>query len=250
MALSNSSSPRTPLWGKSMARFLGGTKPKDDGTPPKSEPSGNAGDPKALEIDDRVLTHLGLKKPPTDPKLLTEFLVAEDKADAEIDADGFARGIRRAVRLNLALAAGLHRRAGMPWKEWVERTFQVGYACFNRYHVAAEIQFGLIARGLPPLVNENQSRSIASLRKHEKIWDALGSDTYKGGFPTGKELKSQLRETLGIKQAEERTSPRIKLHRNLWKIQAATLPGDDPAMVEALTLIRRAVAVLEKGSTP
>lgn len=135
--------PRTPLWHKSMARFLAG--PANSG----AEPTKNL----SRAIDDTILARLGLKIPPTDPSLLGSFLTADDAADAASDADEFTRGIRRAVRLSLARSAGLHRLARQPWKAWVEANFHIGYACFHRYHAAAELQIGLIAR-VPPVAHE------------------------------------------------------------------------------------------------
>ena len=230
-----------------MARYLGAASPSSNGgaqtAPTKQEMP-------ALRIDEKILARLGLKPPPSDPRLLGEFLVADDAVDAELDADEFARGIRRAVRLRLALAAGLHRQAGQRWKEWVEVHFKVGYACFHRYHVAADLQVGLIARGLPLLTNENQSRSIAPFRKHERFWDALATDAFKRGFPPAAELKNRLGQALGLESLAARSTTRIKLHRILQRVVTA-VPGteEDPAVVEALTLVRRAIGLLEKGGT-
>ena len=228
-----------------MARYLGAASPSSNGgaqmaPTPHTMP--------VLRVDERILARLGLKPPPSDPRLLGEFLVADDAADAELDADEFARGIRRAVRLNLALSAGLHRQAGQPWKEWVEAHFKVGYACFNRYHVAADLQIGLIARGLPLLANEHQSRSIAPFRKHEKFWDALATDAFKRGFPPAAELKTRLGQALGLASLAARSTTRIKLHRILQRVVTA-VPGteEDPAVGEALALVRRAIAVLANG---
>jgi hypothetical protein len=237
--------PRAPLWNKSMRRHLdaatGSPGVNGEPAPGKSEIS--------AVLDGKIFARLGLKVPPSDSKLLGEFLVSEDAADAELDADEFARGIRRAVRLSLALSTGLHRQARQPWKEWVETRFKIGYACFHRYHVAAELQIGLISRGLPLLANEHQSRSIASFRRHENFWSALA--TFKSGFPPAAELKTQLRKTLGLETLAAKTTTRIKLHRILARVVVAVPAGeDDPAVVAAVTLIRRAIAVLEKGVAP
>ncbi len=224
-----------------MTRFL------DPTSPPPGEAENAMNPPTNWRIDDSILGQIGLKPPPADPTLLGAFLAADDIADAVSDADEFARGIRRAVRLNLALTAGLHRRARQPWRQWVEAHFNVGYACFNRYHVAAELQIGLISRGLPRLKNEHQSRSIAALRRHEKFWDALA--TFEHGYPPAAELKRRLRAALGLEALAASTTMRIKLHRLLRRV--ATVPGtdDDPSVGEALALVRRALGILEKGGT-
>lgn len=247
MSLTTHSGERPPLWNKSMARYLGGAAPLPDGDG-RTVPAQPVRP--AIRFDEKTLARLGLKPPPSDPKLLGEFLVEDDATDAELATDEFARGIRRAVRLTMALSAGLHRQAGQPWKEWVEARFKVGYPCFHRYHVAADLQIGLIARGLPLLVNENQSRSIAPFRKHEKFWEALASDAFKTGFPNGQKLKSQLCRALGLEGPPAATTVRIKLHRILQRIVVATpAADDDPVVGEAVTLIRRAILVLEKGRT-
>jgi len=233
---------RAPLWNKSTARFLGEV--------PKSSPA-------AFEVvhtsaarrpDEQVLARLGLKRPPSDPALLGEYLIADDAADAAIDADEFSRGVRRALRLSLAFSAGLHRQAQTPWKVWVETNFKVGYACFHRYHVAAELQVGLLSRGLPPLTNEHQSRSIAPFRRHEKFWETLA--TFKAVLPPAAELKTRLRTALGVEAPAAEATPRIKLHRILNRLVTA-LPthDDDPSVIEAIALVRRAMAILEQGST-
>ena len=247
MSLTTNSGGRTPLWNKAMARYIGAASPSSNGgaqtAPPKYEMP-------ALRIDEKILARLGLKPPPSDPRLLGEFLTADDAADAASDADEFTRGVRRAVRLSQALSAGLHRQAGQRWKEWVEAHFKVGYACFHRYHVAADLQIGLIARGLPLLANENQSRSIAPFRKHERFWAALATDAFKRGFPPAAELKTRLGQALGLESLAARSTTRIKLHRILQRIVTA-VPGtdEDPAVMEALALVRRAIGVLEKGGT-
>jgi hypothetical protein len=238
--MSTNSNQRAPLWNKSMTRFLG--------TAAKGQEEAGAGlvKPVAAGLDEKILARLGLKVPPTDPRLLGAFLATDDAADAAVAAEDFARGIRRAVRLNLALAAGLHRLDHQPWKAWVEAHFKVGYACFNRYHVAAELQIGLISRGLPLLGNENQSRSIAAFRRHEKFWDALA--TFKSGFPPALELKNRLRVTLGLELLPSDATTRIKLHRLLSRVIAAVPATEsDPSAGEALALVRRAIGVLEKG---
>jgi hypothetical protein len=225
-----------------MTRFLNAASPS------ATAPSHGTSDPPRWQIDDKILGQIGLKPPPADPKLLGAFLAADDRADADSDADEFARGIRRAVRLNLALSAGLHRQARQPWREWVEAHFKFGYACFNRYHVAAELQIGLMTRGLPRLINEHQSRSIAPFRRHDKFWTALA--TFEPELPPAAELKSRLRAALGLGELAAGTTPRIKLHRLLQRIAAATpRPEDDPAVREALALVRLALGVLEKGGT-
>lgn len=249
MALTANPASRPPIWGKSMSRFLGGTTPESKKGDPKVDLEPPRNEPVLSGVNEKAMVQLGLKVPPADPRLLATFLVSEDAADAEADADNFARGIRRAVRLSLALTAGLHRKAGMQWREWVERTFKVGYACFNRYHVAAQIQIELITRGLPLLSSETQSRSIAAFRKHERLWDALGAPSFNGGYPAGNELKTRLRSLLGIKAIEKAGTPRIRLHRTLAKILAQMPSSEESPVAEALVLIRRAISILEKGAT-
>lgn len=244
MSLNRNSTERAPLWNKAMARYLAaGPAPLDrDGEPEPAPPESSA-----FGVDEKVFARLGLKTPPSDPRLLAEFLVADDAADAANQADEFARGIRRAVRLNLAFAAGLHRRARQPWKTWVEGHFKIGYACFHRYHVAAELQIGLITRGLPLLTTEHQSRSIAPFRRHEKFWAALAA--FKTHLPPAAELKSRLRSSLDLDSLAAKVPPRIKLHRVLQRVAAAVPTAeDDPAVVAALTLLGRAIAILEKGA--
>src|SRR5258708_3612007 len=141
---------------------------------PKSGPSLVAVKP--LTLDPKILAQLGITNfgaLPSDPRLLAEQLKADDAADALIDAEEFTRGIRRAIRLQLAYQARLHRLSGQRWTEWVSAHFQAGYSCYQRYHLAAELQVGLLSRGLPALANENQARAMAPLRKHEKFWDVV-----------------------------------------------------------------------------
>jgi hypothetical protein len=230
---------RPPLWNKSMARYLGSSAllavPADT-------------TPLALPLDEPILKRMGLKLPPSDPRLLAEFLQAEDRADAAADADGFSRGIRRALRIHLALAAKLHERDRQPWKVWVEARFQVGYACFNRYHVAAELQVGLLSRGLPLLVNEHQSRVLAPFRRHERFWRVLADAASKTGLPPAAELKQRLPVLLGVTRVQTAATPRIRLHRILGKLVHGTPAGDDPAVAQALGLLRQAIVVLEKGA--
>jgi len=239
--MSIASQPRAPLWNKSTARFLGEV--------PKASPAAldAVHAPAARQPDEQVLARLGLKRPPSDPALLGEYLIADDAADAAIDADEFSRGVRRALRLSLAFSAGLHRRAKTPWKVWVETNFKVGYACFHRYHMAAELQVGLISRGLPVLTNEHQSRSIAPFRRHEKFWEALA--TFQPELPPAIELKNRLRAVLGGEALAAEATPRIKFHRILNRLVAALPPNDDdPSVIEAMALVRRALGILERGS--
>lgn len=224
-------STRPPLWNKAMTRYL--QQGADAETKTEMEP-----------INQEWFTRLGLKVPPQDPVLLATFLQQEDAADAAIDADEFSRGIRRAIRIRLALGAALHRRARMPWKEWVEAHFQVGYACFNRYHVAAQLQLGLLQRGLPLLVSESQSRLIAPLRRHERFWEAMTS--FAGELPPAAELRKQLMRSLGIEATDATLSERVRLHRLLVKV-VASHPTDDPVIGQALGIVRQAIGVLERG---
>jgi hypothetical protein len=244
MSLKMNPSERTPMWNKSMARYLGAPLPSSGGV--QTEPTKQ--EIPALRVDEKILARLGLKLPPSDPRLLGEFLTADDAADAASDADEFTRGVRRAVRLSQALSAGLHRQARQPWKQWVEAHFKVGYACFHRYHVAADLQIGLITRGLPLLANENQSRNIAPFRRHERFWEALA--TFPHGFPPAAELKTRLRSALGLEAVSAAATTRIKLHRILQRVVTAVpVSEDEPVVMEALSLVRRAIAVLEKGGT-
>lgn len=223
-----------------MARFLGHAG--DTSTITRESPRLISG----TQLDEKILTRLGLNAPPADPKLLAAFLVADDAADAAFAADEFTRGVRRAVRLSLARSAGLHRQARQPWRVWVEAHFKVGYACYHRYHVAAMLQLGLLTRGLPPLTNEHQSRSIAPFRRHEKFWDTLAA--FKNDLPPAAELKGHLRQALGV-EARAATTARIKLHRVLHRVlTAAPAREDDPTVIEAVALVRRAIAVLENGA--
>lgn len=233
--------PRAPQWNKSTARFL---CPVSRTNPEEPE---IIHVPAARRPDEKVLAQLGLKAPPSDPALLGEYLIADDADDAATHADEFSRGIRRAVRLSLAFSAGLHRQAQTPWKVWVDTNFKGGYACFRRYHVASELQIGLISRGLPLLTTEHQSRSIAPFRRHEKFWEALA--TFKPVLPPAVELKNRLRTALGEVAPAAEATPRIKLHRILNRLIAA-LPAndDDPLVIEAVALVRRAVAMLEQGA--
>jgi len=249
MSLAANIPPRAPIWNKSLARVIGGAPAKPANGGRALGQALTAPEPAPPKIDEKILTVLGLKAPPSDPRLLTEFLVADDVADAESDADDFSRGIRRAVRLHLALCAGLHRRAGQRWKEWVEKTFKVGYARFNRYHVAATIQVELVSRGLPRLASESQSRAIASLRRHEKIWETLGSEGFKNGLPDGNELKARLRKMLGVETLEVTSTGRIKLHRYLLRGTHIASDDSNPLVAEAHALLRQAIRILEKGGT-
>jgi hypothetical protein len=102
-------------------------------------------------IDETVLCQLGLSGlvgAPTDPKLLIEHLLTDDQTDAKVGSDDFSRGVRRAVRLWLAKSAGLHRRTGKTWMEWVSEHFsEAGYETYQRFHIAGEIQVGLLSVG-------------------------------------------------------------------------------------------------------
>lgn len=241
-------SPKPPLWNqKSMARYLAGRH--SSGENPGTETAA-AGDPPedalpTFALDAATLSRLGLKAPPKDPRLLAEFLLAEDAADGALDADEFARGVRRAVRISLALSAKLHQRSGQPWKRWVEAQFKVGYACFHRYHVAAQLQVGLIARKLPLLENEYQSRALAPFRRHEKFWSVVSS--FREGLPPAQELKARVPALLGLK-SPAMAGARVKLHRILSWVLRTNDDEDDPAVHEALELVREAIALLEKGS--
>lgn len=229
-----------PLWNKSMARFASAprsqAKPSEDASPAETEP--------ALP-DDATLAALGLRPPPKDRLLLTEFLKAEDAADGAIDAEGFARGIRRAVRIQFALTAKLHRGSGLHWKQWVEAHFKVGYACLNRYQVAARLQIELIRRKMPLLENEAQSRVLAPLCRHEKFWEKVG--TFSGRLPAAKELQVRLPILLGLAQSRSDVTQRIQLHRALVKAVQAVPDSDDELVGRALDLVREAMGLLEKG---
>lgn len=97
------------------------------------------------------------------------------------------------------------------------------------------------------LTNEHQSRSIAPFRRHETFWAALAA--FPDGFPPAAELKDRLRTALGLTALAAAATTRIKLHRILQRVIAAVPSAeDDPAVGEAMTLIRRARAVLEKGT--
>ena len=98
------STPKAPLWSKTTQRIL------DEQSPPSPMPVSTP----ANGIPPEIFTRLGLKPPPPEPSLLGPFIISQDAADAKIEADGFARGIRRAVRLHLALQAGLHKRERLP----------------------------------------------------------------------------------------------------------------------------------------
>ena len=212
------------------------------------EAAGNATGDGLASLDPKVFAQLGLKPPPADLRLLAAYLEAEDAADAETDSDGFARGIRRAARLSLALTAKLHRKTGQTWTVWVSERFKAGYECYQRYHRAAEVQIGLITRGLPTLTDENQARALAPFRRHERFWEAMGDDSFKKGLPAGVELTMRLRKALGLEALASAGTARIKLHRILERIVGSTSnPDDEPAVMEALGMIRRAMSVLEKG---
>ena len=125
--------------------------------------------------------------------------LADDQADAKVGSDDFARGVRRAVRLWLAKSAGLHRRTGKTWVDWVSEHFsEVGYETYQRFHIASELQVGLLSRGLPPLASTYQSRALAPFRKCSGFWDALSGDLLKNGFPPRDELRRQLQSKLGL----------------------------------------------------
>lgn len=228
---------RVPLWNKSTARYLGHTNGAPTSQPERTPPT--------APLDPEVLSRLGLQPPPTDPRLLAAYLAKDDLADGTADADNFARGIRRAVRLDLAFAAKLHRQANQPWVEWVQAHFKAGYECYRRYHRAAELQIDLISRNLPLLTNENQARTLGAFRNHEQFWTVIGK-SFPGGFPSAPELRQKLQSALGLGPKPE-TTPRIKLHRLLGKIVQST-PADDVTVSPALELIRQAITVLEKGT--
>lgn len=219
-----------PLWNKSMARYLSGSSAPESAAPP---------------LDDATLLALGLKAPPQDPRLLAAFLQTEDAADGAIDADGFARGIRRAVRIQLALDAKLHHGSGLRWKQWVESNFRLGYASLNRYQVAARLQIGLIQRKLPRLENEFQSRVLAPFLRHEKFWATVS--TLGSVLPPAKELQVRLPVLLGLASSAERMTARLRLHRLLLKIVHSLPEPEDAVVGRALSLLRQAIAELEKG---
>lgn len=217
-----------------MARYLAGTSSANDH---EDNPLGG--------LDETTYAALGLKLPPADPRLLGEFLRTEDAADGAIDADEFARGIRRAIRIQLALRAKLHRGSGMHWKQWVEAKFKVGYACLHRYQVAAQLQVALIQRQLPLLENEHQSRVLAPFRHHEDFWQVLPS--LGRPLPPAKELQAKLPVALGLARSTQEATERVRLHRLLLKIIHSAPDSGDTVMNQALNLLRQAVALLEKG---
>jgi hypothetical protein len=229
---------RAPLRNKSTARYL---TPANGAAPSSSEPP----TPATLH-DPKVLGKLGLQPPPTDPRLLAAYLAKDDLADGTADADNFARGIRRAVRLDFAFAAKLHHQANQSWVEWVEAHFKAGYECYRRYHRAAELQLGLATRNLPLLTNENQARTLGSFRKHEQFWTAIGK-SFPTEFPAGPEVKQKMQAALGLNAPSESMTPRVKLHRHLHQLVKST-PADDETVASALELLRRAIAVLEGGA--
>lgn len=239
MTADTSPAARAPLWNKSIARFLN-QRPRatSQSTRPTAEP---------LSFDAAHLSRLGVNAPPSDPRLLAEFLLTEDRADAAVDADGFSRGIRRALRIHLAFRAKLHEHDRQPWKAWVESHFEVGYACFNRYHIAAELQLGLVSRGLPLLTTEAQSRALAPFRRHEKFWSVLAGDAFQPELPAAAVLQVKLPALLGILNATSPTTPRLRLHRTLDKLLRQT-PSDDTSVAPALALLRQALALLAQGS--
>jgi hypothetical protein len=221
-----------------MLRYMGGDT-TDASSPTRRTP----------RIDDKVLNQLGLAGligAPTDPRLLVEHLLADDKADAKIGSDDFARGIRRAVRLWLAKSAGLHRRAGKTWVEWVREHFsEIGYETYQRFHVAGELQVGLLCRGLPPLTSTYQSRALAPFRKHSGFWDALSGDFLKNGFPPRDELRRQLQSRLGLPLTTVESTARTQLHRALRRaIKTVPASCDDPTVGRALSAVNRAIAIL------
>lgn len=238
---------RAPVWGKSMARFL----PKEPST--ASMRAGNGSSP--IQVPEatpsmpepRVLAKIGLSSLgniPSEPRLLLETLKTDDATDGATSADDFSRGIRRAVRLHLAFRAKLHRRENRSWREWVSEHFQAGYSCYQRYRIAAELQLGLLSRGLPALSNEFQARSLAPLRRHAQFWEKL-ADEFKEGFPAGEQIRPRLEAALGILSSAAAPA-RVRLHRALTRILAGN-SGDVPGTGEALALVRRALALLETG---
>lgn len=236
-----------------MARYLGQSA-RSAAAAATTEPSGSKGteslapsDEPAVAIDEKVLGRLGLKIPPSEPKLLAAFLQREDAAEGDIDADEFARGIRRAIRLSLAFSAKLHRQAGQTWTVWVREHFKAGYESYQRYRRAAELQVGLAARGLPLLTHEHQARAIAPFRRHERFWDALSE--FKDGLPAGTELKKRVCSAMGLESLAAGATTRIKLHRALERIVAASAAENEIVVAEALTFVRRAIAILEQGKT-
>lgn len=240
----NATALRTPYWSRTMTARL-----NDQANSPRSDDSTQTPQP----IDEKVLRQLGLANltsAPSDPRLLAEHLKADDDKDSATDSDEFARGIRRAVRLQLAFRAKLHRHVGKTWKAWVSEHFKAGYPCYQRYHVAAELQVGLISRGLPKLESGYQSRVLAPFRKCAGFWDALSVDSLKNGFPPANELKTHLQSALGGKSSAPAPSPRIQLHRALSRI-AKQFPSSkvDELVARALSSVASAIAVLEgKGA--
>jgi len=181
------------------------------------------------------------------PRLLADHLKADDAADARTDFDAFTRGIRRAVRLEIAFRAKLHCLEKKTWKQWVCENFQsAGYDSFRRHAVAAELQMGLIARNLPLLVSNSQSRALAPLRRLPGFWEALASESFKNGFPVHEELEGQLRRMLGAKIRKGGRTPEIQLLRTLTRV-AKGVPSAAPGtqVDQALALISRAIAILE-----
>ena len=222
-----------------MLRYMGGD-PSLVGSPPTR---------RTPRIDDNVLCQLGLSGlvgAPSDPRLLIEHLKADDQADAKIGSDDFARGIRRAVRLWLAKSAGVHRRAGKTWVAWVGEHFSgIGYETYQRFHIAGELQVGLLSRGLPPLASSYQSRALAPFRKHTGFWDALSGDLLKNGFPPRDELRRQLQSRLGLQPTTAESTARIQLHRALRRaVKSVPASCDDATVGRALSAVARAIAIL------
>jgi hypothetical protein len=178
--------------------------------------------------------------------LLIEHLKADDRADAKVGADDFSRGVRRAVRLWMAKSAGLHRRSKKSWVEWVSEHFSdVGYETYQRFHIAGELQVGLLSRGLPPLTSVYQSRTLAPFRKCPGFWDALAGDALRKGFPPRDALRAHLQTAFGQEPVSRAVTTRIQFHRALRSaVRAIPASCDDSTVGRALSAVNRAIAIL------
>ncbi len=233
---------RAPIWNKAIARMMG--QRSNDGEAGASRPQRAR-----VRMDEKLLQQLGLPNlvnAPEEPRLLSELLKQDDAVDAKADLDEFSRGIRRSVRIHIALKAKLHHTSGKTWREWVASEFDIGYECYQRWYRTAELQMALLQRGLPPLTSERQSRALMPLSRHEKFYEALGAESFKGGYPSSGELRTQVEKALGLTQAVDMPM-RIQLHRKLEAIVQNTAAGEDQLVAQALGLVARAVGLLANG---
>lgn len=204
-------------------------------------------------IQEKTLQSLGLgsfHQLPRDRAALAKFLKGDDRTDRRADDDSLARGIRRAIRLSVAVAAGLHKLEGKNTREWAAENYGAGvYETYNRYIVAAGLQIGLLDRGLPPLTNLHQARVLAPFRREEKFWDALiegAQGPFKNGYPAAHLLKAFLAEKLRLKGEEKHPDPKFRIVEQLRRLAGATseLESDDPSIEMAGKHIAKAIAAL------